>query len=118
MSNNLISMTLGAVKGQHPLTAKSYIFEKDVENVLQIDDIQDIIHNKLKRCSDLTLYLEKLSPAIVEVTKYCFSHNIELTLIYYDRETGECFPQELLLKHQAAQLYYYFGKDICTEAIV
>lgn len=111
MSNNSRPMTLGAVKGQHPLKAQDYIFE-DITSVLDIDSIQSIINNKLKNCSELTLYLEQLSPAILQVTKYCFSHNKPLTLVYYDRETGECFPKELLSRNQAQYLYCYFGRDI------
>ena len=98
MSNHI--MTFNIFKNNN-LPAKNHIFKKDNFFDMEVDDIQSIINNKLKDCRDLTLYLEQLSPLTLEVCSYCYIHNIALTLLYYDRSTGECYPEEFLSRHEA-----------------
>ena len=92
-------MTFNIFKNEN-LPAKNYIFEKEDWRELDFD-IQSIIYEKLKDCRDLTLYIEELSHTVLEVYLYCFLRNIPLTLLYYDRETGECYPEEVFPRWEA-----------------
>lgn len=97
----LVPMTLGAIKGRHPLPVDDYVFDEDIKDIKNLDFISDTVHDKLKYCSALTLYVTGLTVVTTEICSYCSYNNIPLTLLHFDRETGEYFPQVVISDYTA-----------------
>lgn len=97
----LVPMTLGAIKGRHPLPVDDYVFDEDIKDIKNLDFISDTVHDKLKYCSALTLYVTGLTVVTTEICSYCSYNNIPLTLLHFDRETGEYFPQVVISDYMA-----------------
>lgn len=57
--------------------------------------MHDIAEEKLAGAEEVILYVTGLTMALVEVIKVCQENNIDLTLMHYDRNTGEYFEQEV-----------------------
>lgn len=98
---NLVPMTLGAIKGRHPLPVDDYVFDEDIKDIRDLDIMGDKVHEKLRHCSALTLYVTGLTVVTTEICSYCSYNNIPLTLLHFDRETGEYFPQVVISDYTA-----------------
>lgn len=81
-------------KGRHETPAKEFIFEV-IEDPTDLQKMHDIAEEKLAGAEELVLYVTGLTMALVEVIKVCQENNIDLTLMHYDRNTGEYFEQEV-----------------------
>jgi hypothetical protein len=71
------------------------IFE-EVPDVFDYDLHKKIIHEKLKGCTELILYVTGLTQVLVSVINYCRLFNIELTLFHYDTESNKYRPQSII----------------------
>lgn len=98
---NLVPMTLGAIKGRHPLPVDDYVFDEDIKDIRNLDFMGYKVHEKLRHCSALTLYVTGLTLVTTEICSYCSYNNIPLTLLHFDRETGEYFPQVVISGYMA-----------------
>lgn len=97
----LVPMTLGAIKGRHPLPVDDYVFDEDIKDIRDLNFMGDKVHEKLRHCSALTLYVTGLTVVTTEICSYCSYNNIPLTLLHFDRETGEYFPQVVISGYMA-----------------
>ena len=98
---NLVPMTMGTIKGRHPLPVDEYVFDEDIKDIRDFDFMGDKVHEKLRYCSALTLYVTGLTVVTTEICSYCSYNNIPLTLLHFDRETGEYFPQVVISDYMA-----------------
>lgn len=88
---------IGLIRGGHEIPGVSeYIFENDIQDVTDLQDIAKIVMNKLADCKDIYLYVTGLTVALVEVIKYCQRNCVGLTLWHYNSATGDYYPQEVL----------------------
>lgn len=97
--NNLI---LGSVKGRHEIPVNEFVFEGAIEDPTDLDSIRTQIHNVLKHCNELTLYVTGLTIVTTEICHYCFYNNIALTLMHFNSISGEYFAEVMLDREEAA----------------
>lgn len=87
---------LGLCAGRHELPAdvQGYVFNEiiDPTDTLRLADRASAV---IGQCDELVLYVTGLTVALVEVIKHCQWEGISLTLMHYDRETGNYFPQRV-----------------------
>ena len=109
---------MGLVSGRHSLPVKDYVFN-EIEDVLDFVQLELLAEKKLMQIfpefigeeittlynevdhSDiyrytrgvLHLYVTGLTPAVMAVVNVCIALGVHLTLMHYDRETGEYIPQ-------------------------
>lgn len=93
--NALPHLTVGAVYGRHEMPCNKFLFMGEV-NPLNLEGIYDTVSKKLDGFESVTLYVTGLTVVTTTVMKYCFKHNISLTLMHYDRENDSYYPQEIL----------------------
>ena len=117
MSKNIV--TVGLCEGRHDLPVNSYIF-KDVPNVHDYETINKTVMDFLERyvgvstqfsyglnqadgtdnlCfiggKHLVVYVTGLTALTVAVVRACALNGVSLTLMNYDRETGDYIAQEV-----------------------
>ena len=49
----------------------------------------------LTNVTELSLYVTGLTVALVTVINYCLAHSIELTLLHFDRDSGNYYHQKV-----------------------
>lgn len=79
-------------EGRHNTPAQEAIFPNEL-NPLDIAGINLVARQKLMGFDAVTVYVTGLSVALVEVIKVCVKYDISLTLMHFDRESGEYYPQ-------------------------
>lgn len=109
------TITVGLIKGRHDMPVDSYIFDEDI-NPMDFDVIEDGVVdwiNSIGRFKledsflmfpylpedggiQVVLYVTGLSAALASVIRWCAKCHIFLTLMHYDKETGEYKPQEII----------------------
>ena len=91
------TVELGLVKGRHEIPGiEEYIFET-VEDVLDFKSMHNQVHSKLSHHDGgVVVYVTGLTACLVEVINYCTLNLIPLTLMHWDRETGNYVPQTVL----------------------
>ena len=87
--------TLGLCEGRHEIPVDGYIFGNEL-NPLDLEDMGKQVHETLCDCHTLTLYVTGLTVALGEVVKYCYENLIDLTLMHYDRNSGEYYSQTII----------------------
>lgn len=110
---------VGLCAGRHEMPVSEYIFD-EVEDVLDFKAISDRIFYFLRdrvgfsvKCGaglnqagytdcdvfsgdrGLVLYVTGLTSLTAEVVRLCALHGISLTLMHFNRETGEYVPQHI-----------------------
>lgn len=87
---------VGLIKGRHEMPVESYIFDV-IENVLDFDAIHNGVVSFMKKNIDsdvrLVVYVTGLTSVTAEVIKVCALNQVKLTLMHYDRESGNYLPQ-------------------------
>ena len=108
---------VGLIKGRHEMPVNNYIFD-EINNVLDFDNmgkqIINFINNNIKVYSvygcginqigyedvevltsdtRLIVYVTGLTSVTAELIKVCALKGISLTLMHYDRDTGDYLPQ-------------------------
>ena len=108
---------VGLIKGRHEMPVNNYIFD-EINDVLDFDNmskqIVDFINNNINIYSvygcginqigyedvevltsdtKLVVYVTGLTSVTAELIKVCALKGISLTLMHYDRDTGDYLPQ-------------------------
>lgn len=108
---------VGLIKGRHEMPVDNYIFDK-INNVLNFNDMNKQICNfindninvygaygcginqigyedieVLTSDTKLIVYVTGLTSVTAELIKVCALKGISLTLMHYDRESGDYLPQ-------------------------
>ena len=111
-----MAVTVGLIRGRHPLPVNEYIFES-IEDVLDFDHLNEVVVGFIKtHCNptfewgcgvnqadytdirvrtgdDLNVYVTGLTAATAEVVAAAAEFGINLTLWHFDRDTGDYVPQ-------------------------
>lgn len=110
-------LKVGLIKGRHEMPVSSYIFD-EINNVLDFDTMSKQIVNfinsnlsvyatygcginqigyedveVLTADTRLVVYVTGLTAVTAEIIKVCALKGISLTLMHYDRESGDYLPQ-------------------------
>lgn len=78
-----------------PLATDGAIFPMQIDPT-NLDAMAEIVSNKLADAKAVNLYVAGLTPALLEVIKYCHAHNIGLKRWHYNKETGSYFVQQVV----------------------
>ncbi len=62
---------------------------------LDVRGLERIANRYVNGIEELTLYMTGLTVALVAVINACRGFNVKLTLMHYDRESGNYYPQEV-----------------------
>lgn len=103
----MIIHKLGTVKGRHEIKkVQEYVFESipDPTDVKETERMAYDRLSNLKRPCKVELYVTGLTMAVISVINAASALAVPITLMHYDRETGNYFPQELGYLHP-------FGKN-------
>ena len=87
----------GLCLGRHNIPGvENYIFGNEL-NPLDIADMEKQAAKKLRAFHDgkITLYVTGLTVALISVLNVCRDFNITVTLMHYDRESGNYYAQEV-----------------------
>jgi hypothetical protein len=107
----LEKITVGLIEGRHNMPVSSYIFDK-VEDMFDYAGIRKHIEDFIRSevgvdyCEDgivytnsglkhLVVYVTGLTAVACELVDACNALGVPLTLMHYDRDTGEYRPQFL-----------------------
>lgn len=84
-------------ESRHPFPAEveGAVYPQNVDP-LDIRGLRAMACDALVGVTELTLYVTGLTVALIEVLNVCKVLSIKLTLMHYNRETGEYYPQEVL----------------------
>lgn len=79
---------------QMPTDCECAIFPNTL-NPTDLNRMMDIASEKLANVTELSLYVTGLTVALVTVINYCLAHSIELTLLHFDRDSGNYYHQKV-----------------------
>lgn len=103
----MIIHKLGTVKGRHEIKkVQEYVFES-IPDPTDVKGTERMAYDRLsnlKRPCKVELYVTGLTMAVISVINAASALAVPITLMHYDRETGNYFPQELGYLHP-------FGKN-------
>lgn len=86
---------MGLCTGRHEMPqVREYIFPNEVDP-LDLEGMEQQAKSKLAGVTDLILYVTGLTVALICVVNACKELNIKLTLMHYDKNTGDYYPQEV-----------------------
>lgn len=74
--NTLDPTNIGAIRVECDKSLKAKVSDKNIEY--------------------LVLYVTELSVALVEVINWCLRHNVHLTMMHYNKDSGEYYHQDLV----------------------
>ena len=85
---------LALCEGRHqmPTEVSGAIFPHNI-NPLDVEGLEKSASDKLAGCTELTLYVTGLTVALVAVMNVCRQKCIKLTLMHFDRATGNYYQQ-------------------------
>jgi hypothetical protein len=125
-----MNKVFGLVGGQHALfipveghifTVEEYIFDDSFdENSHDYQATQSVIADKLSEMrftqdggfSKVTVHVTVgLTPAVVELIKYCLANFIVLDFLNFDRKSGQYIQQSVLRESQFSPLAFDYGMD-------
>lgn len=111
---------VGLCRNRHPLPVEEYIFEQEI-NPLDFNAMHDtalkfvLDHCNIIECGqwsapnqtdwtdvsalvgdELIVYATGLTAALCAVINVCQAHGVPLTVMHYDRVSGEYLPQKVL----------------------
>jgi len=106
------NLTVGLIRGRHEMPVSKYIFEEDIKDMFDYQAISNHISNFImnevgvdywddglvrvrKGVKALTVYVTGLTSVSCELVDVCNKFGVLLTLMHYDRDTGEYRPQYL-----------------------
>jgi hypothetical protein len=89
-------LNIALCKGRHdiPQAKDGAIFPTNIDPLdlkLMETTVIDFFNNM--DATSVNLYVTGLTVALVEVVKYCYQENINLTLHHFNRDTGTYYPQ-------------------------
>ena len=86
--------TYGLCRGRHDIPDVSdFLFDTQV-NPLDVDTLTEHVRSELPEdCGQLVLYATGLTVALLAVVTICQQRDIGLTVMHFDRDSGEYYPQ-------------------------
>ena len=92
---------LGLFKGRHdlPQEVEDYIFTSEIDPADKAG-IDSQVAKALADVQGLTLYVTGLTVATTAVLAYCIRNLVPVTLMHFDRVSGEYLPQVILSEDQ------------------
>jgi hypothetical protein len=86
--------TYGLCRGRHDIPDVSdFLFDTQV-NPLDVDALTEHVRSEIPEdCDQLTLYATGLTVALLAVVTICQQRDIGLTVMHFDRDSGEYYPQ-------------------------
>lgn len=82
--------------GRHQTPADKAIFAA-VNNVTDTEGLLQVARENIPAdCSELTVYVTGLTPAMLAVVRACAERGIALVAMHFDRESGTYYPQKVL----------------------
>ncbi len=89
------NLIIGAVQGRHEMPCTQFIFDGEL-NPLDLEGIYRTVSEKLEGADSVQLYVTGLTVVTTTVMKYCFENNISLTLMHFDRDSNNYYPQTII----------------------
>ena len=89
----VVTAVLCAVRHEMPENDGA-IFDTTIYQ-LDVCGLERIAKRYVNEIEELTLYVNGLSVALVAVINACRGFNVDLTLMHYDRESGNYYPQKV-----------------------
>lgn len=102
--------TLGLFRGRHdlPQEVEDYIFTSEIDPS-DMAGIDSQVAKALAGVQGLTLYVTGLTVATTAVLAYCVGNLIPVTLMHFDRVSGQYLPQVILSEGQCFTARYDYG---------
>ena len=94
-----MTITVGLCASRHPMPVSEYIFPETLDP-MAFDDMEKTASAFIAFIdgmagNSLVVYVTGLTAATAAVIKVCALRGIGLTLMHYNRETGEYVPQKI-----------------------
>ena len=89
------NMVVGAIQGRHEMPCTEFIFTGDIDP-LDLNGIYEGVAEKLGNVESVVLYVTGLTVVTTTVIKYCVERNIALTLMHFDRNSNDYYPQVII----------------------
>ena len=92
-----MELILSLCEGRHemPSCVQGSVFPNQIDP-LDLNGLYYIAESRLKEATHVTLYVTGLTVALIECIKVCLNYNIGLTLMHFDRDTGNYYTQEVV----------------------
>lgn len=88
---------LGLCKGRHVISnVLEYVFDTEIDPT-DIPEMNRQAAKVLAGSDHVDLYVTGLSVALLAVVRFCIDNNISLTCYHYNRDTGEYYPQQVVV---------------------
>ena len=86
------TLEIGAVRGRHEMPVDKFIFDEAITNfdIRAIEDHvntvlnQEVFRHDGETFDEVRLYITGLTVVTTSVVKWCFSHDVGLSLMHYD----------------------------------
>ena len=98
------TLSLFAFRHQMPKEALAGSVFRTIRDPTNLNVLMDQAHESLKDCCKLTLYVTGLTTALVTVINYCQYNSIPLTLMHYDKNSGDYFPQKVFIREEDKEI--------------
>lgn len=89
-------MKIGTVKGRHDLPVEYYIFEEEIKDPTNLEELYEIVEEKLENIDKVELYVTGLTVVTTTVINYCLDTEKPLMLYHFDRETNTYYTQPII----------------------
>lgn len=92
-----MNKVIGLCAGRHDVPVGEFIFNGEI-NPVDFAGMDKIVHSVLghKGITSVTLYVTGLTAAVGAVVGWCSCNGVALTLLHYDRTSGQYLPQEVV----------------------
>ena len=93
---NTNNIAVGLCASRHSMPVSGYIFPETVDP-MAFDAMEQTVSDFIasEGVKSLVVYVTGLTAATAAVIKVCAAQGIGLTLMHYNRETGEYVPQKI-----------------------
>ena len=89
-------MKIGTVKGRHDFPVEYYIFEEEIKDPTNLEELYETVAEKLENVDTVELYVTGLTVVTTTVINYCLDTTKPLTLYHFDRETNSYYKQPII----------------------
>ena len=76
-----------------PDCVQEFIFPNEISDPTDTESLYQLAAQSLKDCDSVTVYVTGLTVALGAVVSYCAKNAIGLTLMHFDRNSGDYYPQ-------------------------
>jgi hypothetical protein len=98
-----MTKNIGVCKGRHeiPSVTGGYIFSREIPAEMLVnplaleDEALNNLSNLLSGNTDVNLYVSGLTVAVMATVNACKALGLKVTLMHFNRENGEYYPQEI-----------------------